>query len=112
MRLKQILLNLLSDACKFTKEGEVALRVRKVADGRDWVELAVADTGIGLTAEQQAKLFQDGFAHRAPLRRDGARPCPLAQARAHDGRRRDRDERAGQGLGVHGAPAERPDTLI
>jgi signal transduction histidine kinase len=59
MRLKQILLNLLSNACKFTKEGEVALRVRKVVDGRDWVELAVADTGIGLTAEQQAKLFQD-----------------------------------------------------
>ena len=37
MRLKQILLNFLS-------EGEVALRVRKVADGRDWIELAVADT--------------------------------------------------------------------
>jgi len=59
MRLKQILLNLLSNACKFTKEGEVALRVRKVVDGRDWVELAVADTGIGLNGEQQAKLFQD-----------------------------------------------------
>jgi adenylate cyclase len=59
MRLKQILLNLLSNACKFTKEGEVALRVRKVADGRDWVELAVADSGIGMTAEQLAKLFQD-----------------------------------------------------
>ena len=59
LRLKQILLNLLSNACKFTKEGEVALRVRKVTDGRDWVELAVADSGIGMTAEQQAKLFQD-----------------------------------------------------
>jgi signal transduction histidine kinase len=59
MRLKQILLNLLSNACKFTKEGEVALRVRKVADGRDWVELTVADTGIGLTADQQGKLFQE-----------------------------------------------------
>jgi len=59
MRLKQILLNLLSNACKFTKEGEVALRVRKVADGREWVELAVADSGIGMTADQQAKLFQD-----------------------------------------------------
>jgi signal transduction histidine kinase len=59
MRLKQILLNLLSNACKFTKDGEVALRVRKVADGREWVELAVSDTGIGMTAEQQAKLFQD-----------------------------------------------------
>jgi two-component system, NtrC family, sensor kinase len=59
MRLKQILFNLLSNACKFTKEGEVTLRVGKVADERDWVELAVADTGIGLTAEQQAKLFQE-----------------------------------------------------
>jgi adenylate cyclase len=59
MRLKQILLNLLSNACKFTKEGEVALRVRKVADGRDWVELTVTDSGIGMTPEQQAKLFQD-----------------------------------------------------
>jgi len=59
LRLKQILLNLLSNACKFTKEGEVALRVRKVVDGHDWVELAVADSGIGMTAEQQAKLFQD-----------------------------------------------------
>jgi GAF domain-containing protein len=59
MRLKQILLNLLSNACKFTKEGEVALRMRRVADGRDWIELAVADTGIGMTAEQQAKLFQE-----------------------------------------------------
>jgi signal transduction histidine kinase len=59
MRLKQILLNLLSNACKFTKEGEIVLRVHKATDGRDWVELAVADTGIGLTAEQQAKLFQE-----------------------------------------------------
>jgi adenylate cyclase len=59
MRLRQILLNLLSNAFKFTKEGEVTLRVRRVANGRDWIELAVADTGIGMTAEQQAKLFEE-----------------------------------------------------
>ena len=59
MRLRQILLNLLSNACKFTKEGEVKLRARRVADGRDWIELAVADSGIGMTAEQQTKLFED-----------------------------------------------------
>jgi signal transduction histidine kinase len=59
MRLRQILLNLLSNACKFTKEGEVALRARKVANGRDWIELSVSDSGIGMTAEQQAKLFEE-----------------------------------------------------
>jgi signal transduction histidine kinase len=57
MRLRQILLNLLSNACKFTKEGAVTLRARKVANGGQWIEFAVADTGIGMTAEQQAKLF-------------------------------------------------------
>jgi GAF domain-containing protein len=59
MRLRQILLNLLSNACKFTKEGEVRLRARRVANGGRWVELAIADTGIGMTPEQQAKLFEE-----------------------------------------------------
>ena len=59
MRLRQILLNLLSNGCKFTKQGEVKLRARRVVEGRDWIELAVADSGIGMTAEQQAKLFEE-----------------------------------------------------
>src|SRR6516162_381346 len=59
MRLRQILLNLLSNACKFTKQGEVKLRVKGVVDGRNWIEIAVADTGIGMTPEQQAKLFEE-----------------------------------------------------
>src|SRR6266566_974566 len=59
MRLRQILLNLLSNACKFTKQGEVKLRARKLVDGRGWIELAVADSGIGMTAEQLGKLFQE-----------------------------------------------------
>src|SRR3954470_2559695 len=49
MRLRQVLLNLLSNACKFTKEGEVKLRASRVRNGRDWIELSVADTGIGMT---------------------------------------------------------------
>ena len=111
MRLKQILLNLLSNACKFTKEGEVALRVRKVADGRDWVELAVADTGIGLTAEQQAKLFQDFTqADSLTARRYGGTGLGLALSRKL-ARMMGGDvtvaSEAGQGLGVYGAPAER-----
>jgi adenylate cyclase len=59
MRLRQILFNLLSNACKFTKDGEVALRGRRVSNGRHWIELSVSDTGIGLTPEQQAKLFEE-----------------------------------------------------
>jgi signal transduction histidine kinase len=59
MRLRQILLNLLSNACKFTKQGEVKLKARRVANGGDWIELAVSDTGIGMTPEQQAKLFAE-----------------------------------------------------
>ena len=82
MRLKQILLNLLSNACKFTKEGEVALRVRKIADGRDWVELAVADSGIGMTAEQQAKLFEEfSQADRMTAQRFGGTGLGLAITR-------------------------------
>jgi signal transduction histidine kinase len=59
MRLRQILLNLLSNACKFTKQGEVKLRACNVADSRESIELSVCDTGIGMTAEQQAKLFEE-----------------------------------------------------
>jgi adenylate cyclase len=59
MRLRQILLNLLSNACKFTKEGEVALRGCRASNGGEWIELSVSDTGIGMTPEQQAKLFEE-----------------------------------------------------
>ena len=59
MRLRQVLLNLLSNACKFTKDGEVKLSARKVSNGSSFVEFAVSDTGIGMTAEQQAKLFEE-----------------------------------------------------
>jgi signal transduction histidine kinase/putative methionine-R-sulfoxide reductase with GAF domain len=59
MRLRQILLNLLSNACKFTKAGEVKLAACKVSNGSSFVEFAVSDTGIGMTVEQQAKLFEE-----------------------------------------------------
>jgi signal transduction histidine kinase len=59
MRLRQILFNLLSNACKFTKNGEVKLKARRLVDGLNWIEVAVADNGIGMTPEQQAKLFEE-----------------------------------------------------
>jgi CheY-like chemotaxis protein/HPt (histidine-containing phosphotransfer) domain-containing protein len=60
LRLKQILLNLLSNAVKFTECGSVILRVtgRMGNDSRSMTRFEVTDTGIGLSAEQQLRLFQ------------------------------------------------------
>jgi signal transduction histidine kinase len=60
LRVRQIVLNLLSNACKFTEQGEVTLdAARDRVDGTDWLEIRVSDTGIGMTPEQTEKLFQE-----------------------------------------------------
>ena len=56
MRLRQALLNLMSNANKFTERGTITINAQ---NGGDWITLAVTDTGIGMTAEQMGKLFQD-----------------------------------------------------
>jgi signal transduction histidine kinase len=58
MRLRQGLLNLMSNANKFTERGTIAVNARQAQD-RDWVTIAVSDTGIGMTMEQIGKLFQE-----------------------------------------------------
>jgi signal transduction histidine kinase len=60
MRLRQALLNLMSNANKFTEKGTVTIAAhQKQENGRDWITLSVADTGIGMTKEQMGKLFQE-----------------------------------------------------
>jgi len=60
MRLRQALLNLLSNANKFTERGTITIDARQGQEnGREWITLAVADTGIGMTPEQMGKLFQE-----------------------------------------------------
>ncbi len=76
VRVRQILLNLISNALKFTEQGSVAVRISP-AD-RGGIEIWVADSGIGMTAAQQAKLFQ-----------------PFSQAETSTGRRF-----GGTGLGL------------
>jgi signal transduction histidine kinase len=59
-RVRQALLNLASNASKFTERGLVTVTVgRRRGDGRDWITFAVSDTGIGMTAEQMARLFEE-----------------------------------------------------
>src|SRR5262249_23296948 len=59
-KLRQSLINLLSNAAKFTKQGAVTLRLSREADaeGASKVKFEVADTGIGMSDEQMARLFQ------------------------------------------------------
>ncbi|WP_202395950.1 response regulator [Stappia sediminis] len=58
-KLRQNLFNLLSNAAKFTENGEIDLSVmRQRRDDGDWLEFTVADSGIGMSKEQQSKLFQ------------------------------------------------------
>ncbi|MBL8557163.1 MAG: response regulator [Hyphomonadaceae bacterium] len=58
-RLKQCLLNLATNACKFTRDGRVTIRASmEMRGGASVLEVAVIDTGIGITHEDQARLFQ------------------------------------------------------
>ncbi|PKB67501.1 MAG: hypothetical protein BZY81_04370 [SAR202 cluster bacterium Io17-Chloro-G4] len=58
-KVKQGLFNLLSNATKFTEQGKISLKISKVTEeGSEWVNFAVADTGIGMTEEQMGNLFQ------------------------------------------------------
>ncbi|MGA3311295.1 MAG: response regulator [Xanthobacteraceae bacterium] len=60
MRVRQALLNLLSNANKFTERGTITIKARQQdEDGRSWITIAVTDSGIGMTAEQMGKLFQE-----------------------------------------------------
>jgi signal transduction histidine kinase len=60
MRLRQALLNLMSNGNKFTEKGTLTITAhQKQENGRDWIRLTVADTGIGMTAEQIGRLFQE-----------------------------------------------------
>ena len=110
MRLRQVLLNLLSNACKFTKNGAVTLSVaRGRIDGHDWLEFAVRDTGIGMTPEQQASSSRS-----SPRRSLDRPPATAAPASGSPSRRRlcrmmggdvTVTSEAGQGLDLHRAPA-------
>lgn len=60
VKLRQVLLNLLSNACKFTERGTITLAVFSCMENTErWIQFQVADTGIGMTPEQREQLFED-----------------------------------------------------
>jgi signal transduction histidine kinase/DNA-binding response OmpR family regulator len=83
MRFRQALLNLATNANKFTEGGTVTIRARQQEeDGRAWITLAVTDTGIGMTAEQMSRLFQEfSQADASTTRRYGGTGLGLAISR-------------------------------
>jgi signal transduction histidine kinase/DNA-binding response OmpR family regulator len=57
-KLKQILINLISNACKFTNNGQITLKITEITEqNKSMLDFAVSDTGIGITQEQITKLF-------------------------------------------------------
>ena len=82
-RVRQIILNLLSNACKFTENGDIRISAhRDDIGGRDWLRLSVSDTGIGMTDEQLGRLFQEfAQADASTTRRYGGTGLGLAISR-------------------------------
>ncbi len=82
-KVRQALFNLLSNACKFTERGTVALAVaREASGGREFIVFRVSDTGIGMTPEQLTRLFEAfSQADAATTRRYGGTGLGLALSR-------------------------------
>jgi len=82
-KVRQSLFNLLSNACKFTERGTVALAVaRERDDAGEWVTFTVSDTGIGMTPEQMARLFEEfSQAEASTARKYGGTGLGLALSR-------------------------------
>jgi GAF domain-containing protein/DNA-binding response OmpR family regulator len=82
-KVRQALFNLLSNACKFTDHGTVTLAVsRATSESCDWLSFSVTDTGIGMTVEQLARLFEAfSQADAATTRKYGGTGLGLALSR-------------------------------
>ena len=60
-RLRQTLLNLMTNAIKFTHEGDVTVRVQEISDRPGWLRVDVIDTGIGIPREYRERIFEPFF---------------------------------------------------
>ena len=108
-RFRQSLLNLASNANKFTEKGIITIAAQqRHENGDEWLTLAVTDTGIGMTAEQMSRLFQEfSQASSATASIWRHRPWPRYQPSflPDDGRRHHGRERAWSRLDIYNPAA-------
>lgn len=101
-QLRQVFLNLVSNAAKFTQEGEIVVRAQRLEDGLEgrWVEIRVSDTGVGIPPEELGRVFDRFYRGDAARASPGGTGLGLAIARllvARHGGRIDVQSRLGQG---------------
>jgi two-component system sensor histidine kinase BarA len=108
LRFRQVLTNLVGNAFKFTERGEVVVTVAPeeagIAGALAAERVSVRDTGIGISPEQQARLFTAfSQADTSPrkIRRHGPRLCDQPSPCRDDGRRPDGGKRGSQGSTFH-----------
>lgn len=79
-RLRQVLFNLLSNACKFTEKGEITFTImRKTVNQADWINFTISDTGIGMNTSQVEKLFKSfSQVHSSNIQKYGGTGLGLA----------------------------------
>jgi signal transduction histidine kinase len=82
-KIRQIILNLVSNAAKFTEDGRVEIYAQRLClDNVDWIRISISDTGIGISATQLAQLFQEFTQADASMtRRYGGTGLGLALSR-------------------------------
>ena len=105
-KVRQALFNLLSNACKFTERGTVTLTAApEAAGGDDLMVFTVTDTGIGMTDEQVARLFEDFTqADASTSRRYGGTGLGLSSRRSRRGGRSGLDDLQRMSVGVSALP--------
>lgn len=82
VKVRQMMLNLLSNACKFTEDGTIGLTVRREAGDGDTLVARIEDSGIGMTEEQMGRLFESfSQAESSTSRRYGGTGLGLALTR-------------------------------
>ena len=110
-KIRQALINLLGNAIKFTRRGQIKLHVTLEQRSADqlWLSARVEDTGSGITEEDQEKLFEPFSQAKGGLNTPGGNRLGAGhqpQIRAPDGRRHHGYQQPGQGLDI---PVRDPD---